>query len=150
LEYEDREDTSVYVMFEVAAESRDGMLDEFVGENSPLHESGEKVHVMIWTTTPWTLPANLAVAMAPNYRYALMRFDGRLVVVAEELAEKVAKIGGVKNVEQLGVAEGFNLAGMRYVHPFIDRDSSEFKVQSSELKGGGNASAAIGSATQNP
>jgi len=121
LEYEDREDTSVYVLFEVAAESRDGMLDEFVGENSPLHEGGEKVYVMIWTTTPWTLPANLAVAVAPNYRYALTRLAGKLVVLADELANKVAMAGGANIVETLGLAEGFNLVGMRYVHPFIER-----------------------------
>ncbi len=123
LEYEDRQDTSVYVMFEVAAESRDGMLYEFVGKNSPLNEAGEKLHIMIWTTTPWTLPANLAVAVAPNYRYALVRIDGRLVVIAEELVEKVAKGGGAKQIEIVGVTEGFNLAGMRYVHPFVGETS---------------------------
>ncbi len=149
LEYEDREDTSVYVMFEIAAVSRDGMLDEFAGENSPLHEAGGKVYVMIWTTTPWTLPANLAVAVAPNHRYALVRFDGKLVIVAEELAEKVAKIGNVKSVETLGVTEGFNLAGMRYVHPFVE-NSSEFRVPSSELKdNGSNSPAPLDSSTRN-
>jgi isoleucyl-tRNA synthetase len=121
LEYEEREDTSVYVMFEVAAESRAGLLDEFVGEDSPLRESDEKVFVMIWTTTPWTLPANLAVAVHPSYRYALTRMGGRLVVVADELANKVATGGGGNIAETLGVAEGFNLVGMRYVHPFVER-----------------------------
>ncbi|MEX2215741.1 MAG: isoleucine--tRNA ligase [Phycisphaeraceae bacterium] len=124
LEYEDREDTSVYVLFEMDESSRDGLLDEFVGEESSLHkeppEPPEPVHLMIWTTTPWTLPANLAVAVHDSYRYALVRMDGRLIVLAEDLAEKVAKIGGVGKYEFIAHVEGFNLAGMKYKHPFVE------------------------------
>ncbi len=118
LEYEDREDTSVYVLFEVAPQSRDGLFDEFVGDDSPLRS--EPVHFMIWTTTPWTLPANMGVAVHPSYRYALVRIKGRLAVVAEELAGKLAASMKDDAMQIVGVTEGFNLVGMRYVHPFVE------------------------------
>ncbi len=118
LEYYDRTDTSVYVEFEMDPKHRDGLMDEFVDDDSPLRD--EPVYLMIWTTTPWTLPANVAVAVHPSSRYALTRMNGRLVIVAEELAGRVAGLIG-DEPEILHVTEGFNLVGFRYYHPFLDR-----------------------------
>ena len=78
---------------------------------------------MIWTTTPWTLPANLAVAVHPDYRYAAVRYtkDGRDVVaiIAEDLVETVAKDAGLGGVETVATFAGADLADMTYDHPFM-------------------------------
>lgn len=117
LEYHDRDDTSVYVFF--------GIVDPEAlpaGLGAP---AGEDVDLMIWTTTPWTLPANLAVAVGPVAEYGLYRIEhggrSRLVVVAVDLAAKV--LGA--DAESLGSCRGAELAdaGVRYRHPFIDRVS---------------------------
>ena len=55
---------------------------------------GEKVSVLIWTTTPWTIPSNLAIAFHPEFDYAAYDVDGRAVIVAEELAPRVVAGGG--------------------------------------------------------
>ncbi|MFP4107253.1 MAG: isoleucine--tRNA ligase, partial [Phycisphaerae bacterium] len=82
LEYKDREDQSVFVAFEI----------RYGGEAIP-HEDGDRVSLMIWTTTPWTLPANLAVAVHPQFTYQAVRCqtaDGpQVFVLAAELREKV-------------------------------------------------------------
>ena len=85
LEYFDRKDTSIFVRFNLVDT---GALPS--GLNIP---AGETVSVMIWTTTPWTLPANLAVAVAPEERYGLYRYtqSGQtyLTILDEGLSEKV-------------------------------------------------------------
>ncbi len=117
LEYYDRDDVSVFVLFEVADPG---------GLPGDLHApAGARVDLMIWTTTPWTLPANLAVAVAPGAEYALVRIhhhgEDRLVLLAESLRHRV--LGGEE--ELLGRCRGAELAGrqVRYRHPFADRVS---------------------------
>ena len=119
LEYFDREDTSVYVLFDVEDAAK---LPASL--NTP--PSGD-VALMIWTTTPWTLPANLAVAVAAQSRYVLARFESggrtRCALVAEVLSGSVLQRGGAAQIETLGECTGAELAesGARYGHPFIDR-----------------------------
>ncbi len=117
LEYYDRKDTSVFVFFDV---------EDRASLPSSLKVPGDAaVRLMIWTTTPWTLPANLAVAVAQTAEYGLFRIDHNgqktLVVMAENLKEKV--LG--PDAELLGRCRGVDLveAGVRYRHPFIDRVS---------------------------
>jgi isoleucyl-tRNA synthetase len=117
LEYYDRDDISVFVFFEVADAD---VLPESL--NAP---AGERIELMIWTTTPWTLPANLAVAVALDAEYDLVRVshlgDTRHVVIAENLRSIVLPADG----EVLGRCRGFELVTrqVRYRHPFIDRIS---------------------------
>ena len=99
LEYYDREDTSVYVLFDC------------VGRDESL---------MIWTTTPWTLPANLAVAVAPRAEYGVYRIGDRQVVMACDLAPKVLALGGVGAAAPLRTIRGEELLGIAYCHPFLD------------------------------
>ncbi len=119
LEYDDREDTSVMVRFDVEDAAR---LPASL--NSP--GSGD-VALMIWTTTPWTLPANMAVAVAAKSRYVLYRFESdgqtRCAVLAEALGPTVLRDGGATAIETLGSCTGAELAasGAVYRHPFIDR-----------------------------
>ena len=99
LEYEDVDDNSVYVEF-----------DRTDGDGS----------LLIWTTTPWTLPANLAIAAGPDVTYVKVRYDGRTTVVARDLAERVFAHAG-KAYEVVGAVAGRELEGVTYRHPFIDR-----------------------------
>ncbi len=117
LEYEEREDQSVYTLFEVDTSS-----SQIPAE---LHSAkGEPLYLMIWTTTPWTLPANRAIAVAPKGKYGLYRVtkEGRSiqVVVVEALAEKVFDAKrGVEKHELLGVCLGEELTQVKYRHPFV-------------------------------
>lgn len=113
LEYRDREDPSIYVDFE--AESRDLVAKAFGVELDATPS------FMIWTTTPWTLPANLAIAVQPKHRYALLSMDGAETVVASDLVEAVSKAVGAEKVERLAECEGSALLGLTYRHPFIER-----------------------------
>lgn len=113
LEYQDREDLSVYVDFEAA--DGDAVYDAFgLDEND---RPGAKPSFMIWTTTPWTLPANLAIAVHEKFEYTLARVDGNLTVMASELLAKVCKGAKAEDVETLATTTGDKLVGLRYEHP---------------------------------
>ncbi|MAB70885.1 MAG: isoleucine--tRNA ligase [Planctomycetaceae bacterium] len=113
LEYEDREDPQVFVDFE--ASDREAVAKAFDVELDTTPS------FMIWTTTPWTLPANLAIAVGPRYRYALARLDGQETVIARELLEAVVEQCGIEEVEVLAECSGAELLGLEYRHPFIER-----------------------------
>jgi isoleucyl-tRNA synthetase len=113
LEYYDREDTSVYVMFDVKGASGQGAK----GPRAELADAS----LMIWTTTPWTLPANMAVAVAEKAEYGVYRIGNRKVVIAADLAAKVLKAGGVESHAPLLTLRGSDLIGLEYTHPLVDR-----------------------------
>ncbi len=121
LEYYERIDKSVYVLFEV---DNVGALPP--GLNVP---EGGKPSLLIWTTTPWTLPANLAVAISPDGDYGLYKAakNGKetLVILVDNLAETVFKKAGVEDYTKLGGAKGRDIAaaGVMYTHPFAGRTS---------------------------
>ncbi len=79
--------------------------------------------VLIWTTTPWTLPGNAAVAVKPDARYGMYRRGGELLIVAEALASDVFALGSGEPGELLGTALGSDLVGAAVRHPLFDRDS---------------------------
>lgn len=123
LEYEDREDLSVFVDFEAAdagAVYRAFGLSEDDLESKNL---GATPSFMIWTTTPWTLPANLAIAVHERFEYALVRVDGNLTVLAKELVEGVTSKAKAEEVEVVATTTGAKLVGLRYRHPFVDADA---------------------------
>ncbi len=121
LEYYDRKDRSIYVLFEI---KNPGSLPEDL--NVP---NGISPSLMIWTTTPWTLPANLAVAVSPAGDYGLYKIikDGNeyYAILVENLAEKVFNKAGVKSSIKLGECKGEDLteASITYNHPFAGRTS---------------------------
>ncbi len=121
LEYMDREDISVYVLFPLA--------DTASLPAALKAPEGVQANLMIWTTTPWTLPANLAVAVAPDKRYGLFFYqqDGKgvHVVMAEKLSDRVFRAAKIEDITWLGHCTGQELvdAGIKYQHPFIDRQS---------------------------
>src|SRR4051812_48437846 len=84
VEYEDHTSPSIYVEFPLAPESADEL-----GTRVPAL-AGRPVSVLIWTTTPWTIPSNLAIAFHPEVDYGAYEVDGRVVILAEPLAATVA------------------------------------------------------------
>jgi isoleucyl-tRNA synthetase len=115
LEYEEREDPSIWVDFEASDAAA-------VAKAFGLEALDARPSFMIWTTTPWTLPANLAIAVGPTYRYALVRMDGSETILATELLAKVKAAVGAENVEVLAETDGSKLVGLAYRHPFCERE----------------------------
>jgi isoleucyl-tRNA synthetase len=113
LEYQDKADQSVYVEFPLVQDQ---------GERST---ANEEVALLIWTTTPWTLPANLAVAVHADVDYAKVKYTAggktRTVVLAADLVAKVFGLLKESTHEVVGSIKGADLAGMTYRHPFLER-----------------------------
>src|SRR6185312_12197237 len=85
--------------------------------------AGREVSALIWTTTPWTIPSNLALAFHPEYDYAAYEVDGRAVIVAERLAPAVAAIVGRPFERPIARMTGEVFEGIRFRHPLYERDS---------------------------
>jgi isoleucyl-tRNA synthetase len=114
VEYHDHTSPSIYVRFPLVSEPPSPMGDLPKGNTS----------VLIWTTTPWTIPANLALAFHPDFSYAAIRVpDGRCFVMAENLVETVMQELGFSSYEKVGSMPGSRWEGLRCRHPFYDRDS---------------------------
>ncbi len=113
LEYYDREDSSVYVYFE--SENKDTIYKVF---NQTPHP--ETPRFLIWTTTPWTLPANLSITVHNDYTYALVQIETLVAIVAKERIGNIEKTLG-KTITILGETQGKNLVGQLYRHSFCDR-----------------------------
>ncbi len=117
VEYEDHSSPSIYVEFPLAPSSAADLAARVPKLN------GRDVSVLIWTTTPWTIPSNLAVAFHPEFDYGAYEVDGRTVIVAEQLAETVSK--AVERPFGLPIAtfKGEQMEGIRFRHPLYERDS---------------------------
>ena len=118
LEYpEGHKSRSIYVALDVVDMS-DG-LAAAVGEGG----SGAPCALAIWTTTPWTIPANLAVAVNSNITYAVVRDGtGRLLIVADDLKDALAAKFGCE-LEPVATLKGADLEGCKYRHPIAERTS---------------------------
>ena len=115
VEYEDQTTPTVYVKFPVVKPSP--ALAEALG--------GRKASFVIWTTTPWTLPANLAIAVHPEETYTALEVDGEWLVVARPLAVAVANLPGVAGRARATslALPGSAFAGTVARHPWIERDA---------------------------
>jgi len=113
VEYADEKSPSIYVRFP---------LEEKVGERIPAL-AGRKVFVVIWTTTPWTLPANLAVCLHPDFTYVAVETEKDVLILAKERLESCMEAFGIREYPVLATFKGNDLEGLRARHPFEDRDS---------------------------
>lgn len=113
VEYHDHTSPSIYVKFAAAEDFSD------------IHPSlgGDLVSFVIWTTTPWTLPANLAVALNPEFVYAAVETDGETWVLAQELVEKVMTEAGREGYTIKGTFSAKEFERRKCRHPFMGRDS---------------------------
>ncbi|BEO74046.1 isoleucine--tRNA ligase [Serratia marcescens] len=80
------------------------------------------ISLVIWTTTPWTLPANRAISLHPDFTYQLVQVDGQCLILAAELVESVMKRAGITEWTVLGSCKGADLELLRFKHPFMDFD----------------------------
>ena len=119
VEYEDHSSPSIYVEFPLTPASASDLAARV-----PV-PGGSNISVLIWTTTPWTIPSNLAIAFHPEYLYGAYDSDGRgkLVIVAEQLADAVAREMGRPLGTPVARFTGEQLEGLRFKHPLYDRDS---------------------------
>ncbi|MDI3539633.1 MAG: isoleucyl-tRNA synthetase [Methanolobus sp.] len=106
VEYSDRDDPSIFVKFRLKDE--------------------ENAYVVIWTTTPWTIPSNIAVAVHPSFEYSKVKAktsDGReeILIIASQLVEPVLKKGRYAGYEILGSMLGEDLTSLSYEHPLADK-----------------------------
>ena len=106
IEYHDRKDSSIYVAFPVV----EGNDTVNVGDN-----------LVIWTTTPWTLPCNTGIAISEKFDYVKVLVNDKNYIVANELLEDLAKEFGWENYEVVNVFTGDKFAGVKYKHVFMDR-----------------------------
>ncbi len=114
IEYADDPCTTVFVKFPVKNDN--GKLSQY----APL----DKMYFVIWTTTTWTLPGNLAICMGPALEYILMQVPcGEVYIVAKERADYVAKAAGIESYKVLATLSGRDFEMMTARHPFIDRES---------------------------
>ncbi len=112
VEYEDHTSPSIYVKF--------ALIDDLGPEFPEL--AGKPASLVIWTTTPWTLPANLAIAVNPAFEYAALEVAGELLIMARELASRALFALGLTGRE-VAVLPAAVLEGKKAAHPWIDRTS---------------------------
>jgi isoleucyl-tRNA synthetase len=117
VEYADHSSPSIYVEFPLSPAS----ASELASRVPAL--KGRDVSVLIWTTTPWTIPSNLAIAFHPEFDYAAYDVDGRVVIVAEQLAETVSKAVERPFGGRIARMKGEQLEGINFRHPLYERDS---------------------------
>jgi len=114
VEYKDVRSPSIYVKFPVKEKMTLGGVD-LNPENS---------YILIWTTTPWTIPANLAITVNPDLNYRVVEVKGEKMVLAEELIEEVMSEVGIEDYKKLGETfKGAELDNKKASHPIADRDS---------------------------
>ncbi|AML60134.1 isoleucine--tRNA ligase [Serratia rubidaea] len=80
------------------------------------------ISLVIWTTTPWTLPANRAISLNPEFTYQLVQVDGQSLILAEDLVTSVMKRAGITDWTVLGSCKGADLELLRFQHPFMGFD----------------------------
>lgn len=113
IEYADDKCTSIYVKFLVKDDK--GLLANVCDLS--------KTYFVIWTTTTWTLPGNVAIAVNPSEDYAVTLADGNYYITAAPLAAKTMIMAGIENYETVATFKGRDLEYMTAYHPFLDRES---------------------------
>ena len=114
IEYAEDPCHSIYVKFRVTDDK--GLL-------TPMGADLSKTYFVIWTTTTWTLPANVAICVGPEFEYALVKSGDEYYVMATALTESAMQAAGKTDYEILGTLKGSDLEYMKTAHPFIDRTS---------------------------
>ncbi len=114
IEYSEDPCDSIYVKFAVSEDK---------GLFAPYVSSLANTYFVIWTTTTWTLPGNLAICLNAEYRYSLVQVGDEVYVLATDLVDTVAKATGLDHYTTLATFTGAQLEGMVAAHPFMDRPS---------------------------
>ncbi len=111
IEYQEDKTYSIYVKFEVCDDVNNIL-------------SGiDNAYFVIWTTTTWTLPGNVAICLNADFDYGVYKTEKGNLIVAKEMAQSVFATIGIENYEELKVIKGKDLEGIWCKHPFLDRKS---------------------------
>ena len=129
VEYEDHTSPSIWVRFSLASDA--AAIDPSL--------AGRAVYGLIWTTTPWTIPANMAIAFHPNYQYVAVATDGAVYIVAEELLKATVDACGWAQREVIARFAGSRLERAVFRHPFLERDSTGILAEHVTLDQGAGA-----------
>ena len=114
IEYAEDPCHSIYVKFKVK--------NDF-GKLAAIGADLDNTYFVIWTTTTWTLPGNVAICVGPNYEYSLIKANGEYFVMATDLAAKALKAAKIEEYETVGTINGAELELMTTQHPFLERES---------------------------
>ncbi len=114
VEYEPHTSPSIFVEFPLAEDETAAMAPEL---------EGASLSALIWTTTPWTIPSNLALAFHPDFEYGAYQIDDTVMLIAEPLAERVGNAINRDLGQPRAKLKGRQLEGLRFRHPLYDRDS---------------------------
>jgi isoleucyl-tRNA synthetase len=113
VEYENHTSPTVWVRYAMFEDESASLGNSFIGK---------KVYTIIWTTTPWTLPASMAVAFHPSEEYVALESKGDVYIIAAKLANDVAEKCGLVAARELARFPGHRLEAFRFHHPFLDRE----------------------------
>ncbi len=111
IEYWDEESPSVYVAYPMPK----------IAEKFP-ELAGKDVNIVIWTTTPWTLPSSAAVAVHPRYDYGFYEVDGKIYILADGLKKSVSENTGLNLGEAVKLVKGAELENLKPLHPFYENE----------------------------
>lgn len=114
IEYMDDSCESIFVKFKVKDD---------LGKLIPVSGSLDNLYFVIWTTTTWTLPANVAICLGPDFEYTIVKTDKEQYVMASALVDAVMQSAGIENYTTEGSFTGAELEYIVTEHPFIDRES---------------------------
>lgn len=114
IEYLEDKTTSIYVKFNVKDDK---------GKFKSITDNTNNIYFVIWTTTTWTLPGNLAISLNAEFEYSVIKVGNEYYVIATELVENVTKAAGINEYEVAAKFKGEDLEGILCKHPFLDRDS---------------------------
>src|SRR3954468_3902534 len=117
VEYEEHTSPSIWVKYRMQSDPR--ALDAKVADKRIWE--GKAVNTIIWTTTPWTLPASMAVAFHPDEEYVALESGNEIYIVASKLADEVASKCNLANPKPLAHFPGRKLERLNFQHPFLDR-----------------------------
>ncbi len=117
VEYQNKKDPSIYVAFKLV---------------EPPFDLKKDTYAVIWTTTPWTLPANLGIMVGPDYEYSFLDTEKGILIIASELVEDFKSVTGIKG-NVIKQVKGRELEFLEYYHPFVDRVSKIYLSEFVEL-----------------
>lgn len=114
IEYMDATCYSIYVKFPVKDD---------LGKISAMGIDPAKTFFVIWTTTTWTLPGNVAICVGPDFNYNIIKTGDQYLIMADELYKSAFEAAGIEDYEVVGEIKGSDLEYMKASHPFLDRES---------------------------
>ncbi len=116
VEYEEKTSTTIDVRF--SPQDKSDMLTAFGAD-----DDGSDISIVIWTTTPWTIPGNLAVCVHPELEYALVAVNGERLVVAHDMVDAIMERYGFEGHSIVAITKGQALENIKLQHPIYDRTS---------------------------